>query len=140
VQLAAKQDKVVLELRKERRDPAFPGFPDLRIGLDDVARIPQTWATALRSVRGVYLIVHRGNGAQYVGSAVGDGGFLGRWLGYADGNGGNVGMRELAAAADAYEVSILEVVGSAATVEEVYARESAWKLKLGTRARGLNRN
>jgi len=35
---------------------------------------------------------------------------------------------------------VLEVGGGATTIEEVYARESAWKEKLGTRAKGLNRN
>lgn len=140
VQRADRREKTVLELRRELRDPPFPGFLDLRVGLDQVGSIPQTWATALRNARGVYLIVHRDRGDQYVGSAVGEDGFLGRWLGYADGHGGNLGMRDLAASAGAYDVAILEVVGSAATVEEVYAREGAWKEKLGTRARGLNRN
>lgn len=140
VQHADQQDKPVLELRRVASDPPFPGFLDVKRGLDQVASIPETWATALRNARGVYLIVHRDRGDQYVGSAVGGDGFFGRWLGYADGHGGNVGMRELAAQAGAYEVSILEVVGSAASIDEVYARESAWKEKLGTRAKGLNRN
>lgn len=140
VQRADRQDKAILELKKERTDPPFPGFLDLKAGIDQVGAFPRIWAEALRSVRGVYLLVHRASGDQYVGSAVGEDGFLGRWLGYADGHGGNVGMRELAAEASAYEVSILEVAGSAATIEDVYARESAWKEKLGTRAKGLNRN
>lgn len=140
VQRADRQDKRILELKKERTDPPFPGFLDLKIGLDQVAALPRSWADALRSVRGVYLIVHRTRGDQYVGSATGDDGFYGRWLAYSDGHGGNVGMRELGSEASAYEVTILEVVGSAAQVEDVYARETAWKEKLGTLACGLNRN
>jgi len=75
-----------------------------------------------------------------VGSATGDSGFFGRWLCYQDGHGGNVGLRELAADAAEYDVNILEVAASNATVEEIYEHESLWKRKLGTRANGLNRN
>jgi hypothetical protein len=86
------------------------------------------------------LLVRRKTGEQYVGSATGDSGFFGRWLCYQDGHGGNVGLRELAADAAEYDVNILEVAASNATVEEIYERESLWKRKLGTRANGLNRN
>jgi hypothetical protein len=65
---------------------------------------------------------------------------FGRWLGYADGHGGNVGMRELAGKADAYEVSVLEVIGSAATVPGRLRPRERLEHKLGTRTKGLNRN
>jgi len=42
--------------------------------------------------------------------------------------------------ASAFDVSILEVVGSDATTEQILERESLWKNKLGTRAKGLNGN
>jgi hypothetical protein len=141
VQRADRQNKQILELRKEVADPPFPGFLELRAALDEVADFPETWTTALRNARGVYLLVHRERGDQYVGSASGTDGFLGRWLSYADGHGGNVAQRELGSPAAAYDVSVLEVVGSVATIDEIHARESAWKNKLGTRAKsGLNRN
>lgn len=54
--------------------------------------------------------------------------------------GGNVGMRELARSAEAYDVSILETVGSGASLEDIYTSEALWKEKLGARAQGLNRN
>lgn len=54
--------------------------------------------------------------------------------------GGNVGLRELGADAAEYDVNILEVAASNALVDEIYERESLWKIKLGTRAVGLNRN
>ena len=88
----------------------------------------------------MYLLVHRTSGAQYVGSATGGDGFLGRWRGYADGHGGNIAMRELGHPADNYDVRILETAGSGATVEDVYGLESHWKETLGSRAQGLNRN
>lgn len=49
-------------------------------------------------------------------------------------------MKELGAPASAYDASILEVVGTDARDDEVFAREMRWKAKLGTRAKGLNRN
>ena len=84
--------------------------------------------------------MHRPSGAQYVGSATGADGFLGRWRSYADGHGGNVALRELAHRADDYEVRILETVGSSATLDDVCDLESLWKDKLGSRVQGLNRN
>ena len=97
----------------------------------------------LRHARGVYLLVRRDTGEQYVGSANGADGFYGRWCNYADGHGGNVAMKELKAPASAFDVSILEVVGSEATPEHIIEREGLWKDKLGTRVKelkGLNRN
>jgi hypothetical protein len=102
--------------------------------------LPASWSGPLQATRGVYLIIHRPSGAQYVGCATGADGFLGRWRTYADGHGGNIGLRELAHTADQYDVRILETVGSSATLEDVYALESLWKEKLGSRAKGLNRN
>ena len=39
-----------------------------------------------------------------------------------------------------YQISILEVVGTDVTIEELLALESLWKLKLGSRITGMNRN
>lgn len=140
VQRADLRDKPIVEIRKERVDPPFPGFAVLRHPLDEVETVPHAWVDVLRNARGVYLLVHRETGQQYVGSACGHDGFFGRWRSYADGHGGNVGLKQLSAAADAFDVAILEVAGSEATAEEIFARESLWKEKLGTRVKGLNRN
>lgn len=140
VQRAELQDKPIVEIRKERVDPPFPGFGTLRHCLGEIETVPVRWADALRSVRGVYLIVHRESGQQYVGSAHGADGFFGRWKCYGDGHGGNVALKELGADANEFDVTVLEVVGSEATNEEIFARETLWKEKLGTRVKGLNRN
>jgi len=55
-----------------------------------------------------------------------------------NGHGGNVGLKSRDPAD--YQVSILEVSGSTATVEEVLAAEQLWKAKLQSREMGLNRN
>ena len=140
VQRADQQDKAIVELRREPRALPFPGFLRFHLSLDHVSDVPAGWADALRSTRGVYLLVHRETGQQYVGSASGADGFLGRWLGYEDGHGGNVALRELGASAAAYDVAILETASTDATIEDICERESLWKEKLGSRAKGLNRN
>ena len=140
VQRADNQDKAIIELRRVREEPKFPGFASFRQPLNEVETVPLSWAEVLRNARGIYLLVHRDSGEQYVGAAYGEGGFFGRWRSYADGHGGNIAMKELRASAAAYDVSILEVVGSDARDEDVFAREVLWKAKLGTRAKGLNRN
>lgn len=140
VQRADSKDKPIIEIRKQREDPAFPGFSTFRQALNQIEAVPVSWSEVLRNARGVYLIAHRDRGDQYVGSASGADGFLGRWMNYADGHGGNVAMRELGAEAEAYDVCVLEVVGSNATAEDVFACEESWKAKLGTKVKGLNRN
>lgn len=140
VQRADKQDKLITELRRVREEPRFPGFTVFRQSLAEIEGIPLSWAEVLKNARGIYLLVHRDSGEQYVGSAYGDGGFFARWRNYVDGHGGNVAMKELGAPAEAYDTTILEVVGSDATVEDVFMRETQWKVKLGTRVKGLNRN
>lgn len=101
VQRADNQDKPIIELRQQARDPDFPGYLQFQRGLEELDALPPSWTAALHS---------------------------------------NVGLKELGAAADAFDVAILEVASSDATTEAVYARESLWKTKLGSRVNGLNRN
>lgn len=140
VQRADNQDKNIIELRKHRSDPDFPGFARFKCELGDVEALYGSWSSVLRHARGVYLLVHRESGQQYVGSAVGADGFYGRWVGYNDGHGGNVAMKELKAGPAAFDATVLEVAGSSDTESQIWTRESDWKDKLGSRTRGLNRN
>jgi hypothetical protein len=140
VQYANRQDKRIVEIRRLAEEPRFPGFGRFGCGLHEVEALPTTWLEALRASRGVYLLVHRETGAQYVGSATGEDGFVGRWLGYADGHGGNVALQKLGHGPAGYDVRVLETVGSGATHNDVCDLESLWKEKLGSRVKGLNRN
>jgi len=140
VQRADNQDKPIIELRKERTDPEFPGFMKFKCSLVEVDTLYLSWAEILRHARGIYLLVHRKSGEQYVGAAYGNDGFYSRWSNYANGHGGNVAMKELGAPASEFDATILEVVGTAATNELVFEREGIWKDKLGSRVNGLNRN
>ena len=137
-QWAARQRKEILELRLDRREPPFPGFSKFMSQISEVPVLPQAWQAALASVRGVYLLVCEG-GEQYVGSATGQAGLLGRWTVYAaNGHGGNVLLRQRGHRD--YAVSILEVASPDMSRDDILAREAHWKDKLGARAYGLNQN
>jgi hypothetical protein len=140
VQWAARQDKVIAELRREIAEPEFPGFLSFQASLGEIAALPSSWLAALRASRGVYLLVHRARGDIYVGSASGGDGFYGRWLAYQNGNGGNVAMAELDGEPGDYDVSILETAGSGLDANAIQRVEARWKAKLASRLHGLNRN
>lgn len=129
----------------------FPGYDEVLLTyqeLCDLAAHPASnreWHRALGSVAGVYLITDQSNGLQYVGSAHGAEGILGRWKSYArTGHGGNRLLRELlgrnAQAADAFQFSILRALPASLTKDEVLGNEALYKKKLGSRAYGLNAN
>ena len=139
IQRADKQDKAVVEIRKEFQEPRFPGFLNFIEPLSKLNKLPKSWAEILSFAKGVYLLTCPKTKEQYVGSASGGQGFLQRWSDYArDGHGGNVALKSRETSD--YQVSILEVAGSSATVEEIIEMEQRWKSKLQSRALGLNRN
>lgn len=132
-------DKRIVELTQGFREPDFPGFTRFIGNLGSLPSLPASWIAVLTASRGVYLLTCPRTREQYVGSAHGAGGFWRRWQSYiATGHGGNVGLRSRDPSD--YQVSILEVLGSAATAEEIVSAERLWKVKLQSREMGLNRN
>ena len=132
-------NKRIVELTQAFREPDFPGFTSFIGNLGGLPSLPQTWIAAFSAARGVYLLTCPRTKEQYVGSAYGADGFWGRWQSYvATGHGGNVGLRSRDPSD--YQISILEVAGSAATVDDITAMEGLWKAKLQSRDMGLNRN
>jgi hypothetical protein len=104
-----------------------------------VDRLPKHWTATLQSSRGVYLLTCPRTKEQYVGSATGEKGFWGRWQEYlANGHGGNVVLRSREPSD--YQVSILEVAGTALAENDIVKLEQRWKAKLQTRQMGLNGN
>jgi hypothetical protein len=131
--------KPIAELLREAHVPPFPGFLEFVQPLSAIAGLPETWHTALRSMRGIYLLACPRTNEHYVGSAYGTGGFLERWLGYAvNMHGGNVGLQSREPSD--YQVSILEAIGTSASLDDILYRENLWKTKLLSRTLGLNRN
>jgi hypothetical protein len=132
-------DKRIVELTHGFTEPDFPGFTHFIGNLGSLPSLPATWIAALSASRGVYLLTCPRTREQYVGAAHGSDGFWGRWQSYiATGHGGNVGLKSRAPSD--YQVSILEVAGSAATVEQIIGLEQLWKEKLQSREMGLNKN
>jgi hypothetical protein len=139
IQRADRQPKVIVEILRAYREPDYPGHARFLRQLSDLEAMPPAWAAVLRASRGVYLLTCPRTREQYVGSASGEGGFLARWLGYlATGHGGNVALKSRDPSD--YQVSILEVCASSASVEDILMTEQLWKAKLQSREMGLNRN
>jgi GIY-YIG catalytic domain len=136
-QNAESNDKSVLEIRKEVKDEAFPGFTRFYCDIDQIETIPLSWQEVLKHVRGVYLLVCKETGKQYVGSAKGDESLWGRFCGYKrTGHGGNVELKRLGL--KKFQATVLEVVNS--DTQEIEQIETAWKKKLLSREFGLNKN
>lgn len=135
-QYAKRNDKCVTELRLAFREDVFPGFLNFVEPLSRIGKLPTSWQVTLSASRGVYLLTCPRTKALYVGSATGASGFWGRWLCYVQtGHGGNVELMKCDPSD--YQVSVLEVAGTSATIEEILAMEGRWKSKLrGT----LNKN
>ena len=137
LQRANHRPKPIVELRKVVEEPPFPGFFHFRESSERISALPVSWQQILRVSRGVYLLVDDENGRQYVGSATGGDGFLGRFMDYeANGHGGNVFL--IKAGRRRYIVSILETAGSNASRDDILRLEAMWTRKLGSRAFGLN--
>ena len=139
IQYSDRNNKPITELRKEYQEPSFPGFLNFILPLSKLNKIPNSWIAALKSSRGVYLLTCPKTKEQYVGSATGIDGFWSRWQEYIhSGHGGNVGLRSREPSN--YQVSILEVAGTAATTHDILVMEGRWQLKLQSQEMGLNRN
>jgi hypothetical protein len=134
---AEANDKHILEIRKEIKEEAFPGFTRFCCDIDQITAIPLSWQEVLKHVRGVYLLVCKETGKQYVGSAKGEESLWGRFCEYArTGHGGNVELKKLGL--KKFQATVLEVVNS--DTQEIEQIEAAWKRKLMTREFGLNKN
>ena len=129
----------------------FPGHLDFVLVYDDLVRIIRNpdanreWHRMLAAVAGVYLITDTASGKQYVGSAYGKAGILGRWEYYSRiPHGGNKQLIDLLAPdpgyANNFQFSILQTLPRTLTEEQVVECERRWKKKLGTRAFGLTSN
>lgn len=139
IQHAYRQNKSIIELRPEFKEPDFPGFLNFITPLSKINSLPKSWITTLQSSRGIYLLTCPKTKEQYIGSATGEGGFWKRWQDYVkSGDGGNIALKSRDPSD--YQISILEVAGTALTQDDVIQMEVLWKAKLQSREMGLNRN
>lgn len=139
IQRADRQDKRITELRTEFKEPDFPGFLNFIEPLSRLDKLPKSWIAVLQSSKGIYLLTCPKTKEQYVGSATGEEGFWRRWQDYIQtGHGGDVALKSRDPSD--YRVSILEVAGTASTMDDIIKMERRWKSKLQSQEMGLNRN
>ncbi len=142
---------LISEITKEKiAVQKFPGYEKIKIEFEQLKTIitksDVSWETALRNIKGVYLITDKLNGKQYVGSAYGGNAFWDRWGQYCGtGHGGNVDLKKVIkdngiGYASNFQFSILEIRASSTSDDEIINRESHWKDILLTREFGYNLN
>lgn len=142
-------EKEVTEILPRGYVRDFSGFLDFVITFDELVEIidnpdaNRVWHNVLSSVAGVYLIVDNLTGQQYIGSAYGKHGIMGRWAEYAkSGHGGNKKLRELLDSNPGYArnftFTILQTLSKSLTNSEVIEWEELYKKKLGSGVFGLN--
>lgn len=145
------QTKPVIEVLPSGYVAEFPGYLECVVSYNELKAIVENptanreWHRMLSATYGIYLILDAETGMQYVGSAYGVGGIIGRWTTYAKSkHGGNKLLIDLLdKRPDAYrkwQFSILQTLPMSMTKNEVIACEQLHKHKLGTRAHGLNDN
>lgn len=149
--LTKDNSKSIVEVLPDGYVKDFPGFDEILLTFDELYTIinnpvsNRIWHTMLSSVSGVYLITDLKDGNQYVGSASGNFGILGRWMDYAKSfHGGNTRLISLLNTDlnryKHFQYSILRTLPKSLTKNEVFSFEQNYKQKLGTRAFGLNGN
>lgn len=146
----ATNEKEVLAIQ-ENSKYKFTNYEDVILDFSDlqeVLRDPilyENWHNALQSVYAIYLIVDKTNGKQYIGSAYGEGGLLGRWKTYIDTyHGNNKLMMDLIGVEPerykSFQFSVLQIVPKTASDKDVKRLEDSYKRKLLTRQYGMNAN
>lgn len=130
----------------------FPGYDNIDLSWTELGRVlkKESWQTALKNQKGVYLITDTLTNKRYVGSAYGNDMILGRWKAYAEnGHGGNKELVELAKSMgdnwkdyirQNFRYTILDIYKSVVDDSTIIQRESRWKRVLLSRQFGYNAN
>lgn len=143
-------EKSIISIQPDEKK-VFTGFESLVKTYDELREIIEnkevyeTWHTALSSVYAVYLIVDTETGKQYVGSAYGENGLLGRWSKYIQTrHGNNKEMKQVICKYPeryhAFQFSVLQILPKTLTDDEVVRIENLWKNKLLSIKFGMNDN
>ncbi|WP_298481454.1 GIY-YIG nuclease family protein [uncultured Maribacter sp.] len=146
-----KQEKQILEILPKGYLGEFPGLTNFVLDFYELKRLIKNpdanrdWKNNLSSINGIYMILDKKTGNQYIGSAYGNNGIWQRWEQYANTmHGGNKKLIELCNNTNDYQknfqYTILQSLPSNLTSKEVVKIENLYKEKFGTRAHGLNEN
>jgi hypothetical protein len=148
------RSKEVVRLMPYNYVQDFPGLENIVLGYPDLKSIVENpdshieWYNTLRNLQAVYLIVykHKDTYQHYVGTTWGKDGLWHRWSSYAKGDWtvDNVGIIELKKQdpnfTEHLQFSILESMPKSTKQEAATETETLWKIKLGSKEIGLNRN
>jgi hypothetical protein len=143
--------KEIIEILPKGFVRYFPGYLDFILDFQEMCKVIESpeanreWHQKLGSIAGIYLITDSNTGMQYVGSAFGSEGILGRWKTYAQtGHGNNDQLIKLLEINQNYcrnfRFTILRTLPKSLTNREIIEVESLYKEKLGTKTFGLNSN
>ena len=146
-------DKILLKqiLESAFIGEAFCGYDNIAHKFSQLENIVRQdkldWKTALKNVKGVYLIFDTKNGKTYVGSAYGDTGIWSRLSCYVStGHGWNdelvdlISVNGLDYAREYLQFSVLETRPMRTDDQEIINRENYWKNVLHSRKFGYNLN
>lgn len=143
--------KEIIEILPTGYCKDFKGFDDVILTYKELKKIvdypdaSREWHEMLSSIFAIYLILDTTTGMQYIGSAYGQDGLLGRWRQYAQtGHGDNKILKSLldndSEGYKHFQYSILRALPKTLHKNEVLQYERLYKNKLGTKAFGLNLN
>ena len=145
------QTKEVVEILPAGYLGNFPGLLGFVLEADELQKLinnPEAnadWKHHLSAVNGVYLILDRKTGLQYISSACGKEGIWQRWSEYAKiWYGGNTELKKLYDEDAGYNrhfyYCVLQALPSNVTQREIVKIENLYKEKFGSRMHGLNLN
>jgi len=151
VQNYSKKNIEIIEILPTGYVKDFIDYLDFTLTYNELKKIythkdaNKRWIDKLSSVNGIYLILDKKTGNQYVGSAYGKNGIWGRWENYVNnGHGKNKLLEELVENNENYvanfQWTVLETLPANLSKDKVISYEKKYKEKLGTRVFGLNLN
>lgn len=109
----------------------FPGYENVNLSWNELSRVinKESWKTALKNQKGIYLITDKNNSKRYVGSAYGEDMIHGRWSDYIhNGHGGNEQFKKLdfEYIKKHFYYSILDIYKSTIDDKTIINREYWW--------------
>lgn len=146
-----KNSKEIIEILPKGFLGNFPGLTNFVLDFEELTRLisnpdaNKDWKNHLSAINGIYLILDKSTGYQYIGSANGKGGIWHRWTEYIKTKtGGNKHLVDLCCNDNQYhknfQFTVLQSLPSNITQKEILEIENLYKKKFGTRFYGLNAN
>lgn len=146
-----KNPKEVVEILPKGYLGQFPGLLNFTLDYIELVKLIDSptanreWYLQLSSINGIYLILDKNTGNQYIGSAYGKDGIWQRWKEYSsNGHGGNKSLKELCLIDSEYkkyfQFTIVQSLPSNLSDKDVIVVENLYKKKFGTKIFGLNEN